>query len=339
MRKKVYFISLAVIFILSAYPLYMGVALLKDYISLGAVSAENYPNYIIPYTPICIAVLASTILLPLFSRIGKRLGFAAMAVFAIVVFFAFELTLENVTLFAPSGITSVGNWQMYMCAVTPEVMQEINGSMVYSDVPEIIVDDKAAASKLLIGEYSPAFKIHFYLISLVMILAALNCVWGFYHWKDSEEKRKKNMLFLQLAMVAVFIALCIFACFTAFFREGNLRISPLSAVLTSIFFIVFGITFGVFLCSLMHFQNHRVIRILSALGAAAMSSAMYVGEFILLGGNLYRFGDGIFFESMGKIALAPVDVLVIVLSGTLTYAAASVILKGSAANQDILEKS
>ena len=45
---------------------------------------------------------------------------------------------------------------------------------------------------------------------------------------------------------------------------------------------------------------------------------MYVGEMILLSGNLYRFGKGFFFKGLGKAVLAPVDLLIIVSSFMIT---------------------
>ena len=46
-----------------------------------------------------------------------------------------------------------------------------------------------------------------------------------------------------------------------------------------------------------------------------MTIAMYVGEALLLSGNLYRFGTGFFFEGLGSLAVAPVDLLVILAAG------------------------
>ena len=50
---------------------------------------------------------------------------------------------------------------------------------------------------------------------------------------------------------------------------------------------------------------------------------MYIGELILLSGHLYRFGNGFFFDGLGALVLAPIDLIVILLSGGIT----AVILK------------
>ena len=46
------------------------------------------------------------------------------------------------------------------------------------------------------------------------------------------------------------------------------------------------------------------------------TAIMYIGEQILLHGNLYRFGTGFFFDEL--FFLAPVDFLIIFLSGAIT---------------------
>ena len=45
---------------------------------------------------------------------------------------------------------------------------------------------------------------------------------------------------------------------------------------------------------------------------------MYAGEMILLNGRLYRFGVGFLFEGIPGIILAPVDLLIIILSGCIS---------------------
>jgi hypothetical protein len=45
---------------------------------------------------------------------------------------------------------------------------------------------------------------------------------------------------------------------------------------------------------------------------------MYLGEMILLSGHLYRFGSGFLFTGIAGIVLAPIDVLIIIASGSIT---------------------
>ena len=56
-----------------------------------------------------------------------------------------------------------------------------------------------------------------------------------------------------------------------------------------------------------------------AVTASAVTLVMYIGEMILLSGHLYRFGDGFLFDGIPGIVLSPVDILMILLSGMITY--------------------
>lgn len=58
------------------YPLYMGVRVVFDMIKDGTVMKENYPKYIIPYTPVAVALIVGVLLLPLFMKYIKNMLFS-----------------------------------------------------------------------------------------------------------------------------------------------------------------------------------------------------------------------------------------------------------------------
>jgi hypothetical protein len=64
--KKYCWYSLAVAVAVSIYPLYMGISVITKMVQNGAVPIEEYPKYIIPYTPIAIALIVGVLLIPLF---------------------------------------------------------------------------------------------------------------------------------------------------------------------------------------------------------------------------------------------------------------------------------
>ena len=104
--RKYWLLSLAAVIAASVYPLYMGICVIYKMVQNGAVPLEDYPQYVIPYTPIACAVIIGVLLIPLLQRLSGKLD-------------------------------------------------------------------------VLLGGYSPAFKIHFYLISVVIIVSLLNCFYGF----------------------------------------------------------------------------------------------------------------------------------------------------------------
>ena len=168
---------------------------------------------------------------------------------------------------------------------------------------------------VLNGEYSPTFKLHFYLISVILIITIINCLYGFAKMLRTGNRSRCKALVVQSVCTAVFLVLCILACFTAFFRDGEITVSALSAFLMSLFFIVLGVTAGIYVASFLIGRKRYLSIIIPSIVASFTTLAMYVGEMFLLSGNLYRFGEGFLFDKISGIVLAPIDILVIILSG------------------------
>lgn len=88
MNKKYtlyYIFSEIGIILLSYYPLYMGYKVVRDMNRYGFVPEDNYPKYIIPYTPICIALIVGILLMPLLIKLAKKFAFALASVLIIFV--------------------------------------------------------------------------------------------------------------------------------------------------------------------------------------------------------------------------------------------------------------
>lgn len=134
-----------------------------------------------------------------------------------------------------------------------------------------------------------------------------------------ENYNKKIVLIAQLVSVVLFVGLCILACFTAFYRTGTILISPLSAFLMSLFFIVFGVTFGMYLNCLFYGKRKLLSIFVPSMAAMSTTTAMYAGELVLMDGVLFQFGKGLLFHPIGSIPFAMADIFVILLSGVITY--------------------
>ena len=70
--KNYYLLSLLGVILASCYPIYMGITVIVDMIRYGTVYAENYPKYIIPYTPIAISLLVGVALIPIATKYFKK---------------------------------------------------------------------------------------------------------------------------------------------------------------------------------------------------------------------------------------------------------------------------
>ena len=312
MKKKLtrfWLCSLVAVLAASFYPLLMGARVVCDMLRDGTVLKENYPKYIIPYTPIAVAVILGVLLLPVFVRLLKRFAILGSSALSVGAFFGLEFLFEkNVVVTTAETVTKLEDWQMFMCYQPPGGWE--------TTVTEYKTH---TAVEILMGEYNPAFKLHFYLISIVLILAILNCVYGFAQMIRTGDRRRKKALILQSVSAALFLGLCILACFTAFWRDGSIMVSPLSASLMSVFFILLGVTVGLFLGSLLLNRSRALGLWLPAVASAATTLVMYIGEMILLSGHLYRFGTGLFFDGLPAVVLAPVDLIVVLAAGIVTF--------------------
>lgn len=303
--RKYYLFSLLGVLLASCYPIYMGISVIVDMIRYGTVYAENYPKYIIPYTPIALALLVCVALIPVALKYFKKYALLFGTVISTVLFFVFEFILERavtVTRTVTGIFSTLEDWQMFMCYVPPNSFEERTWTEV----------------DVLMGEYSPAFKLHFYIISIVLIISILNCFYGFAKMIHTGDKSRRKSLVIQSVASGAFLGMCIWACFTAFYRNGDIQVSALSAVLMSVFFVLFGVTVGIYIESFTLNKKPLLSVWLPSVSAAVVTLVMYIGEMILLSGHLYRFGDGFFFAGIPGIILAPVDIVVILGSGVMT---------------------
>ncbi len=300
--KRYCLFSLAAVIAASVYPLHKGIRVLVNMAQNGAVPLEEYPKYVIPYAPVAFAVVIGVLLIPALQKVTQKRDMLYGSLVSIAVFFAAERIMETKILVQTTEPVLLESWQMALCYVPPEQYQ----TRVWEAVD------------VLLGGYSPAFKLHFYLISVVIILSLLNVIYGLVRVLCDGETARKKPLTVQAVTALAFLGMCIWACFTAFYRTGELTVSPLSAMLMALFFVLLGVTVGVFAGSLLLGKKTALSIVLPALAAVVITAAMYAGELILLSGHLYRFGSGFFFDGLDALVLAPVDLLVILLSGAFT---------------------
>ena len=302
-RYSVYCLSvLAGVAALSFYPVYMGVKVIAAMMKDGMILYDEYPKYIIPYTPIAVSIIAGVMLMPLLQKMIKKNDLLAGSAASLGVFFLTEYLFETKVLVWADSFVVLGSWQMSLCYVPPEEYRTRTWEAV----------------DVLLGGYSPWFKLHFYLISVVIIISFLNCLYGFAKMIRTGNFARTRALIMQAVTAVIFLAMCIWACFTAFYRTGELTVRPVSAVLMGVFFALLGVTAGVFTGSLTIGKKKRISTAIPAVTAVLVTVLMYAGEMILLNGHLYRFGRGIMFSALPEIVLAPVDIIIIAISGVIT---------------------
>lgn len=296
--KKYCLLSVLGVILLSLYPIYMGISVIIKYLQTSMLFTQDYPKYIIPYTPICISLLFAVCLMPLAIKFCRRYAIPVLSVLSVAVFFISEFLFENMIVVHDRIPTTIQDWQMLSCFSTPEYLYKID---------------------ILAGDYTPLTKMHFYLISILIILSVVNCFLGFAVMLKENKYERKKPLILQAVSVCIFIGMCIFACFTAFFRTGEIELAPISAILTGTFFVCLGFCAGCYAGSFL-FQKRNFLSVcIPSLISILFTVLMYLGELILLDGSVYKFGSGFFFDPLIPLPLAFVDFCIILLSGGSTY--------------------
>lgn len=303
--RTYWLLALAATLAASFYPLYMGFRIISDMCTQGVVHAEEYPKYIIPYTPLSLALIFAVACMPLLLKYVKKLPVLTASLLSLVVFFVFELLFE-LKVIIETNITSytstLEDWQMFMCYIPPDTME----TRTWTEV------------NVLMGEYSPTFKLHFYLISIIIIITVINSLYGFGQMIRTKNHARQKALIIQSICTALFLGLCILACFTAFFRDGDILVSPLSASLMGLFFVLMGVTAGTYIGSFCIGKRQLFSIWIPSAAALLTALMMYIGEMFLLDGNLYLLGTGFFFRNIPGIILAPVDILVLLVSAGIT---------------------
>lgn len=315
--KRFYVISIAVLLALSAYPLINGARMAVLSIRNGLLEPEQYAKYVVPYTAICVSLILFASFQPLLWKL-KRFSFPAGLTAAYGVFFAVELCLERIqvntfgmTRVDPSTLTpSMGTvaptidiWQAALCYISPNVKTQ-SAAFVSDSGFYYILDNNF-------------FKLHYYLISLILITMTCGLVYGI--GKRFRVGGDAKPLVLRGIATAALVALCVFANTTAFFRQAEPIQTPLASMLTCLFFVLLGASAGVYAGSYLLGKKALPGMGLPVLTAVLTTAAMYIGEAVMMDGNLYRFGTGWFFKGLPGIALAPADILVNLLSGGLAW--------------------
>jgi hypothetical protein len=329
--RRFYFAALGVLIVLSAYPLVMGAKIILLQLIDGGIRPEDYARYVIPYTAICLSILIAAALYPLISKL-KRLPILTATVLALGLFVGAELYMESISINRPaSPNTEVSGpaqndsnsavtddnavaLQLTICAFTPAATN------AYLKDPATQVP---GAGAILRQDYSNTYKIHYFLVSFVIIILVTGIVYGYGKYFSGGARAARISLRLQLAAAVLLLGLCVFANFTGFFRERTDYLSALSSVLTGLFFIVLGSALGIYVGSRLIDKSRALAVTLPATVAAVVCAVMYYGELNLLGGTLYRFGYSWFFEGLPGIVVAPVDILVILATGAVTAAVMS----------------
>lgn len=317
--KRFYIVSLAVLSVFSAYPLVNGAYMAFLSIANGAIEPEQYARYVIPYAAMCFSIILFAAFQPLLFKTG-RFSFPGGLMGAYCIFIALEQFFERIRIHT-RGMSLVDTASLSVetapdiASVTVDAWQ---ASSCIASMTRVQAVAYASQDRYLYVMANNTYKIHYYLIALILITMVCGLVYGIGRMVRSGDRTKEKPLILQGLATAALVALCVFANTTAFFRQTEAIQTPLASILTCLFFVVLGASVGIYIGSFLPDRKRPGIGLAVFLSVAA-TVLMYIGEAAMMDGGLYRFGKGWFFDGLPGITLAPVDLLVVLLAGAATW--------------------
>lgn len=312
--KHFYWGALAILLFISAYPLINGVRMICLFLANGAIEPDQYARYVIPYAAICFALILFAALQPVWPKIFKRITLALSTSVSFVVFIAIEAFFEGMKIntnglspikgFHPAPRIDV--WQAASCYISPDAVKAMSRqAKIEQDGFYYILGDNT-------------YKIHYYLVSLVIIIIMCSLIYGFGKMLRDKNEAMRKPLVLQAVSAAALIGLCVFANMTGFFRDTAPIQNLTASILTCLFFIVLGSAAGIYAGSFLMEKGKLLALGFPVLLSTVVCTMMYAGESAMMDGNLYRFGVGWFFTGIPGISVAVADLLVILLSAAVT---------------------
>ena len=154
-------------------------------------------------------------------------------------------------------------------------------------------------------------RMHYYIFSIILVLAALNWLAAFSEALSGKEKPQKKLLIVQGTALICYTLAYLFVRVVQYEDFMTRHITWASVLNAAVCFVLAAIAAGLYTGSLLGFSG-RVRRVVPSILSAATVLVLYAAQYIMLDGNFYSFGGNAF------IALA-VRGLVVIVPGIIVY--------------------
>ena len=245
---------------------------------------EVYAEYLIPYAAVAISILAVLLLYPLLSRLG-RFSLPVSSILGLGLFAGLEWFIERKTIYSSMAFSAL-RWRLL-------------NSMGFTD-----------ASHAFYKLFDPTYRMHYLLFSFLLILLVTGVLYNY--------ETKRSIFFMQTLSTALFAVSCAAVSFLSFSKGKVIILVPYSTLITGIFLLLAGLSFGIYLAGFLSGRNALVSVFLPAAGALLLTAATFKGEYKMLDGVLYRFGYAKLFQVLPYTEVTMADFLIIPASGLLT---------------------
>lgn len=312
--RRHYLIIVALLIVLAIYPVY------NFFVMAGILSGRGQSGVtaVIPFMAVTLAILIGFILIPLLKGVPLFWKHIIISAIGILVFVGLDILAQHVAANesfnelmlsrAPRfDLTPLYEGYEQILLEPPRLfLDELFNSRMPRFLPPSYGDYRIILDTSFInntGTISWQVRIHYYIFSIILVVAALN--WLINLTGAILEKKNPPHRFLVLQGIAVLCyTLAYLLVRVVRYEDHAARHIAWGSVLNSaICFMLAAVAVGLYSGSLLH-KWGRVRLIVPAIMAAVTVLALYLAQFIMLGGGLYNFGNSAFIAYVIRIAIA-----------------------------------
>ena len=335
-KYRLYFIVTSLILAVAAYAPARECLRLFRHVAHGSIVGKFADTFlIIPFVAIIFAMLIAIILFPL---LLKSTGGAfkktkiALLVLSVVLFVASSQFVERmaakqweiINIVSPISVNLPKEYQSYAADILTSRAPNFYVTTPRQQSPGLISLDYSQNGVILNSKVhitTPVVKIHYYIFSIVLILIMLNFIYNLSTvFAKSGEKIKIPALITQGLATASYVYAVLFVKVIEYIQSDMKLITTESAVSAVLCIMLAAISVGLVTDNLLS-TNNKIpkTRLIPPLISAATVIILYIGEYFLLDGGFYRYGEGFLFKGLPLIGISASNIVVILFPAVIVY--------------------
>jgi hypothetical protein len=276
---RYYLITASILLAIAAIPLWNFASMVICYMQKKQLSFNNFREVLV-FAAVTAAIIIAFLIMPLLKNIKPRLKHLLASSLAVLVFCGVEAVAEKIAV------------RLYM------LEQTFTAQTSFLEVKFLLADP------LLHQKIIPvAMRLHYYIFSIVMVLAVVNWLYSLAGYLFEDKKPDKKLVIVNGMAIACYAAAFLLVQ-SVRYNNYLLREVTWGTVLNiAACFILAALATGLCIRSFVPFAGRK--KIIPSLCSALTVLALYGAEFVMLGGRFYSYGG-----NMAISVLLPVLIVI-----------------------------
>lgn len=290
---RFYLVTALLLLGIAAIPLGNFASMLICYMRKEQLWFHNYREVLV-FTAVTAAIIIAFLIMPLLKNIKPRAKHIIASVAAILIFCVLEAVTERiaVSLFA--------------------IEQAFTAKASFLEIKFLLIDP-LMHQKIL----PPAVRLHYYIFSIVMVLAAVNWLYSLTEYLFEDKKPDRKLITVNGIAVTCYAAAFLLVQVVRYNNYLLRQVTWGTVLNIAICFILAALATGFCSLSFMPFTGRK--KIIPPLCSALTVLALYYAEFIMLGGRFYLYGENMAISVLlhALIIITPAILMLSIINGPL----------------------